>query len=95
MAKAAVFVLTMRAVAGPWNAEPDGRRYDLLVFVRGQGEADAESAARRGLDQLGWIEAVTLRSGEITHPEGVPEDLRANFQRALAGGCSIVVYDEP
>jgi thiamine pyrophosphate-dependent acetolactate synthase large subunit-like protein len=92
---AAVFVLTMRAVAGPRNAEPDGRRYDLLVFARGADETQAGAAARQALDQLGWIEAATLRSGEITNPDAVPEDLQPSFQRALETGCSVIVYDQP
>ena len=90
-----VFVLTMRAVAGPGNVEPDGRRYDLLVFARGSDEAAAEEAGRRGLDQLGWVEAQTLRVGEITDPGALPEDFRVSFDSALAQGCSIIVYDQP
>jgi hypothetical protein len=95
MSEAAVFVLTMQAVAGPRNAEPDGRRYDLLVFARAADAAEADAAARRGLDLLGWTDAAVLRSGEITNPDGVPEDLRDNFHRARAQGCSVIVYDQP
>jgi|GEM_PF-2268483 len=95
MSEPAVFVLTMQAAAGPANAEPDGRTYDLLVFARGGDADEAEAVARRGLEQLGWIDAAILRNGEITDPDGVPEDLRASFQRALTQGCSVIVYDQP
>lgn len=92
---AKVFVLSMRAVAGPENAQPDGRCYDLLVFARAETEAGAERVAFAGLGRRGWIEARALRSGEITDPGAVPEDLQASFARALESGCAIIVYDEP
>jgi hypothetical protein len=92
---AAVFVITMTAVAGPANSQPDGRRYDLLVFARAETEAQAETAAARGVDQLGWIDLVWLRTGEITDPDAIPDDLRGSYQRALEGGCAVIAYDEP
>jgi hypothetical protein len=92
---ATVFVVTMRAVAGPQNAQPDGRCYDLLVFARAKTEAEAERVAFDGLGQLGWIEAQALRRGEITDPGAVPEDLRGGFTRAMENGCAIIVYEEP
>lgn len=93
-AGAAVFVVTMRGVAGPENSVPDGRRYDLLVFARGEDEGEAEGVAIRGLSSLGWIEVETLRIGEVTKPDALPEDFRGAYARALASGCSVIVYDE-
>lgn len=91
----AVFVLSIRAVAGPRNSEPDGRRYDLLVFARGGAEAEAEAVARAGLDSLGWDAPEVLRNGEITDTAAVPEDLQGAMARARANGCSVIVYDLP
>jgi hypothetical protein len=88
-----VFVLTVQAVAGPRNSEPDGRRYDILAFARGDDEAAAEAVARAGLADRGWDEAVVLRSGEIVDAGAVPEDLRGPFARALKDGCALVIYD--
>ena len=93
--ESAVFVLSMRAVAGPANSQPDGRCYDLLVFARARDEAEAAAVAFRSLGQLGWIEAASLRSGEITDPDAVPEDLKPSLRRALDNGCAVIVYDEP
>lgn len=90
-----VFVLSIRALAGPRNSEPDGRRYDLLVFARGEDEATAQTVAREGLDSLGWDEPEVLRCGEITDPAAVPEDLQGAMGRARANGCSVIVYDLP
>lgn len=90
----AVFVVTMRGVAGPENSVPDGRRYDLLVFARGADEGVAQGVAFRGLASLGWIEPEMLRLGEVTQPEALPEDFRGSYQRALESGCSVIVYDE-
>ena len=92
---AAVFVLTMRAVAGPANAEPDGRRYDLLVFARGDDETEAQVRAGLDLERLGWTEPQTLRCGEIIEPQALPDDFRASFRRAQEGGCAVIVYDQP
>lgn len=94
-APATVFVVTMKAVAGPRNAAPDGRRYDILVFARADSETDAERVAFAGLDQLGWIDAEALRAGEIIDPGAIPHDLRRTYERALAGGCAVIVYDQP
>jgi hypothetical protein len=91
----AVFVLSVRAVAGPRNSEPDGRRYDLLVFARGADEAAAGAVAVSGLSALGWDEPEILRCGEITDEGAVPEDLRGALGRARANGCSVIVYDLP
>lgn len=90
-----VFVLTVQALAGPSNAVPDGRRYDLLVFALGSDEAAAETAARGGLSALGWDEPAILRAGEITDEAAVPDDLRPALANARTRGCAIIVYDEP
>jgi hypothetical protein len=90
-----VFVLTVEALAGPRNAEPDGRRYALLVFARGADADEAEATARPGLDQLGWDAVDILRSGEITDPGAVPEDLQPAMRRAGEHGCAVIVYDLP
>lgn len=92
---AGVFVLSVRALAGPRNSEPDGRRYDLLVFARGDDEAAAGATAKNGLAALGWDEPEVLRCGEITDTAAVPEDLRGALGRAQRQGCSVIVYDEP
>jgi hypothetical protein len=93
--EAAVFVLSMQAVAGAGNVRPDGRRYDLLVFARGDDEGEAEGVARAGLAQLGWDQAAALRSGEITDPAAIPPDLEPTYRRALDQGCAVIVYDQP
>jgi hypothetical protein len=90
-----VFVLTVEAVAGPSNAEPDGRRYPILVFARGDTEALAADAAQAGLAALGWIDSETLRCGEIIDPDAVPPDLQGAMLRARRDGCALIVYDEP
>ncbi|MDB5447711.1 MAG: hypothetical protein JWQ97_3028 [Phenylobacterium sp.] len=95
MEAAAVFVLSMQAVAGPQNSQPDGRRYDLLVFARAGDQAEAEAVAFRCLAQLGWVDARALRSGEITDPDAVPEDLKPSLRRAMENSCAVIVYDEP
>jgi hypothetical protein len=89
-----IFVLTLRAVAGPENAQPDGRRYTILAFAKGETEAAATDAAFKGLDALGWMEGEALRCGEIVEPGAVPEDLRGAMQNAERHGCALVVYDE-
>jgi hypothetical protein len=91
---ATVFVVTIQAEAGPENSVPDGRRYDLLVFARGEDEAAAADVAARGLTALGWIEIEILRSGEVTDPAALPEDFRDTYRRATELGCSVIVYDE-
>lgn len=93
-AEAGVFVVTMRAVAGPENSVPDGKRYDLLVFARGEDELAAQGVAFRGLASLGWIETEMLRLGEVTRPDALPADFQGNYARALEAGCSVIVYDE-
>jgi hypothetical protein len=94
-APAGVFVLAVQATAGPDNADPDGRRYDLLVFARGDSDADAEVAARQGLAARGWTDARLIRSGEIVDAGAVPEDLRGAMQRAREAGCALIVYEQP
>jgi hypothetical protein len=89
-----VFVLTIRATAGPANSQPDGRRYTILAFAKGDSEAAATDAAFSGLDALGWIEVEALRCGEIVDAGAVPEDLRSALGNARAHGCALVVYDE-
>jgi hypothetical protein len=89
-----VFVLTLRATAGPANSQPDGRRYTILAFAKGDTEVVATDAAFQGLDALGWIEGETLRCGEIVAAGAVPEDLRSAMHKARENGCALVVYDE-
>lgn len=89
-----IFVLTLRAIAGPANSQPDGRRYTILAFARGETEAAATDEAFKGLDALGWIDGEALRCGEIVEPDAVPEDLRSAMQNAETHGCALVVYDE-
>lgn len=89
-----VFVLTIRATAGPENSQPDGRRYTILAFAKGETEAAASDAASGGLKALGWIDGETLRCGEIVDAGAVPEDLRPAMRNALESGCALVVYDE-
>jgi hypothetical protein len=89
-----VFVLTLRATAGPENSQPDGRRYTILAFAKGETEAAATDAAFQGLDALGWIKGEALRCGEIIEPGAVPEDLRSAMRKAQSNGCALVVYDE-
>ena len=89
-----VFVLTLRATAGPANSQPDGRRYTILAFAKGETEAAATDAAFNGLDALGWIEGEALRCGEIVDAGAVPEDLRSAMRKAETNGCALVVYDE-
>jgi hypothetical protein len=90
-----IFVLTMRAVAGPANTQPDGRRYDLLVFARADTEDDAGRVAAKGLEDLGWIDREILRCGEIVDAGAVPPDLESAMRNALRHGCAVIVYDEP
>jgi hypothetical protein len=90
-----VFVLTVEATAGPANAEPDGRRYPILVFASGETEEAAGVVARAGLADRGWNEVAVLRTGEITDPGAVPDDMKATMDRALAYGCALIVYDAP
>lgn len=90
-----VFVLTVRATAGPANSQPDGRRYTILAFARGDTEEAATETACNGLEELGWIEHEILRCGEIVDAGAVPEDLRSALQNARDNGCALVVYDEP
>lgn len=90
-----VFVLTVEARAGPRNSVPDGNRYALLVFARGEDDTAAEIAAREGLRALGWDEPDILRMGEITDEAAVPPDLARALNNARAQGCAVIVYDEP
>jgi hypothetical protein len=90
-----VFVVTIRAVAGPANAVPDGRGYDLLVFARALDEAAATRVALAGVAQLGWVEARARRCGEITRPGALPKDFAPAYGRAVESGCAVIVYDEP
>jgi hypothetical protein len=89
-----VFVLTLRATAGPANAQPDGRRYTILAFARGETQEAASAAAFHGLGALGWIDGEALRCGEIVDAGAVPEDLRPAMRNARTAGCALVVYDE-
>jgi hypothetical protein len=89
-----VFVLTLRATSGPETSHPDGRRYTILAFAKGETEAAATEAAFHGLDALGWIEGEAMRCGEITTAGAVPEDLRGAMRNARESGCALVVYDE-
>jgi hypothetical protein len=95
MGEASVFVVSIQAVAGPQNAVPDGRGYDLLVFARAESDPEAEAAALHGVAQLGWIRARALRCAEVLRPEALPADFTPSYRRALADGCAVIVYDEP
>lgn len=88
-----VWVLTVTAVAGPRNAEPDGRRYDILLFCRGDDEAAARAVGAAALADRGWDEGEIVRAGEITDPGAVPEDLRGPMERAARDGAALVVYE--
>jgi hypothetical protein len=88
-----VFVVTLRAIAGPNNSTPDGRPYDILAFVRAETEVEAETVALAGLSVGGWIEAYVQRTGEITDPDATPEDLRPAMERAERDGCALIVYE--
>lgn len=90
-----VFVLTIEAVAGPQNSVPDGRRYSLLVFARGDTAEGAQAVGLKGIADLGWIAPSVVRSGEITDPAAVPPDLSGALENARARGCAVIVYDEP
>lgn len=89
-----IFVLTMQAVAGPRNSEPDGRRYTILAFAWGEDEAAASRTAFAGLDALGWDDGQALRCGEVTDEAAVPPDMQGAMARAREDGCALIVYDE-
>ena len=89
-----VFVLTMQAVAGPENSQPDGKRYTILAFARGKTEAAASEVAFQGLAARGWTHGEALRCGEIVDAGAVPDDLKSALQNARADGCALVIYDE-
>lgn len=93
LSEPSVFLVTLRAIAGPANAQPDGRPYDILAFARAETEGGAEQAAMAGLAARGWIEGYVLRTGEITDPTGVPEDLKGAFERGRDEGCALIVYE--
>ena len=89
-----VFVLTMRAVAGPENLQPDGKRYTILAFARGESEAVATASAFQGLAACGWIDGESLRCGEIVDVGAAPEDFKPAMANAQLNGCALIVYDE-
>ena len=89
-----VFVLTVRALAGPRNSEPDGKRYDILLFARGETEEAARELGAAALDDRGWDEAEILRAGEIIDAGAVPEDLKGAMQRAVRDGTALIVYED-
>ena len=89
-----VFVLTVRALAGPRNSDPDGKRYDILVFARGDTEEAARAAGSAALDDRGWDEPEILRAGEIVDAGAVPEDLKGAVERAVQNGCALIVYED-
>lgn len=89
-----VFVLTMQAVAGPENSQPDGKRYTILAFARGESEDAATASAFHGLEARGWIHGESLRCGEIVDAGAVPEDLKPAMHNAEVNGCALIVYDE-
>lgn len=89
-----VFVLTIRAVAGPENSQPDGKRYTILAFARGESEEAATAMAFEGLAARGWTDGESLRCGEIVDSGATPEDLKPAMVRARDHGCALIVYDE-
>ena len=88
-----VFVLTMRAVAGPENSQPDGKRYTILVFARGETEEAATATAFEGLAACGWIDGESLRCGEIVDAAAAPEDFKPAMRNAQLNGCALIVYE--
>ena len=91
----AVFVVTVRAVAGPESADADGRAYAILAFVAAEAEPEAELAARQDLEAQGWVDIQIERIGEITDEAAVPEDFARAMQTARRWGCALIIYDEP
>jgi hypothetical protein len=91
----AVFLVTTKAVAGPDSEDADGRRYPILAFAAGEGEADAERVALEDLANHGYLDIVIERTGEITDPTAIPEDLRRAYDTAQRWGCALIIYDAP
>ena len=95
MSLASIFLVTTQAVAGPDSEDADGRRYPILAFAAAESDAAAERIAREDLEARGYIDVVVERTGEITDPAGIPEDLRSAYETAQKWGCALIIYDAP
>lgn len=95
MSLASVFLVTTQATAGPDSEDADGRRYPILAFAMAADDAAAEQVARDDLRSQGYIDIVVERTGEITDPAGIPEDLQSAYQTAQRWGCALIIYDAP
>jgi hypothetical protein len=95
MSPASIFLVTTQAVAGPDSEDADGRRYTILAFAQAGAENDAEAIVRDDLAAQGYINVEIERTGEITDPTAIPEDLRNAYHTALKWGCALIIYDEP
>lgn len=95
MSLASIFLVTTQAIAGPESEDADGRRYTILAFAKAESEDAARAVARDDLAAQGYIDVEVERTGEITDPSGIPEDLRNAYQTADKWGCALIIYDEP
>lgn len=95
MSPPAVFLVTTQAVAGPDSEDADGRRYTILAFARADTEEAASDVALSDLAGQGYIDVEIERTGEITDPGAIPDDLRNAYDIALRWGCGLIIYDEP
>jgi hypothetical protein len=95
MSLASIFLVTTQAIAGPDSQDADGRRYPILAFAKAGNENDAGRVAREDLESQGYIDILIERTGEITDPAGIPEDLRSAYETALKWGCALIIYDAP
>ncbi len=95
MSPASIFLVTTQAVAGPDSEDADGRRYTILAFAQGETDDAAQTVARDDIAAQGYIDVEIERTGEITDPTGIPEDLRNAYHTAVKWGCALIIYDEP
>lgn len=95
MSPMSIFLVTTEATAGPESEDADGRRYTILAFAQGDAEDAAQAVVRDDLAAQGYIEVEIERTGEITDPTGIPEDLRNAYHTAVKWGCALIIYDEP
>ena len=86
----AVFVVTLEGVEAA-----GAPALTVLAFVSAAADAQAEAAAVRELEGLGWRDVSALRSGEITDEAALPDDFRAALETARRYGCGLIIYDEP
>jgi hypothetical protein len=93
-AGAHLFSLLGEAAGGVGCAYPRGERHALMVFARASTQEEAETIARAGMTDLGWVEAIITKVGMIDRLS-VPEDLRPPVSHAWENGCSVVAYAAP